>query len=102
MPGAAVGHISLLPPCCQPSQRLLALVAGTEARGCGHFVPGKPVSGRGCHSLAAAHAPGSGGGRERRTCTAHFLYICGAITFKCLGCKPATRSPDSPALLHTL
>lgn len=40
-----------------------------------------------------------GGSRGRAQ---HTFYICRAIIFKCLGCKPATRSPDSPALLRTL
>lgn len=38
----------------------------------------------------------------RRGHAQHNFYICGAIIFKCLGCKPASRSPDSQALLCTL
>lgn len=40
-----------------------------------------------------------GGSRGRAR---HTFYICRAIIFKCLGCKPETRSPDSQALLRTL
>lgn len=77
MGGTAVRWLSLLHPFGQPSQRLLALAAGAGARGCRHFVSGKLATASGCYSLAIPHAPGSGGGREKGTCTAQFLYMWG-------------------------
>lgn len=53
--------------------------AASPARGSWTRLQGLEQRVAGILSLASRqpHAPGSGGGREQRTCTAHFLYMWG-------------------------
>jgi hypothetical protein len=84
---------------------ILLVQAASVCSGCGDWSKGlwAFVSGQPAAAVLWPYPmlPGQeeGGSRGR---TQHTFYICSVITFKCLGCKPVTRSPDSQALLCTL